>query len=466
LIKDSLPSDETFTTSSLDAAREYVIAQNLLGEGRQDEAVPHYQKALEFDPQMGRAYSGWAACDNKMGKPDDARAHMAKALELLPRMNRREQLRTLGLNSVLIEIDYQRAVDTYETLLREYPADSSAQNNLALARFMLLDFKAAKTSAARLVELSPHKAMYRGNLALYGMYAGDFETAVREARQAIALNPKDDSPYVVLAVNAAYQGTLPETRRWYEEMAKGDSAARRLSVIGLADMMVYAGELHQARTSLAPAIPADLGERSAGSAARKYLVLGELALLAGDRDFALDAAQKATSLLQSPQVLFRASMLLLAADKVTEAGAAIAQLPQTLQGSDLWYRRISEAYASAGRGDADAVTRFEKQLSENRGTWLAHLHAGLLRLRSGDARAALRHLNWTVEHRYEASAAYLDDVPTIRYWSDAWYWSGVANEMAGDRQAAKVRYESFLASRARASDGRTTEVRSRLERLK
>ena len=86
LRRDSLPSDETFTTSSLDAAREYVIAQKLLVEGRYDEAVPHYRSALDHDPNMGRVYAGWAVCDHHFGRLDESRAHMAKALELLPRM--------------------------------------------------------------------------------------------------------------------------------------------------------------------------------------------------------------------------------------------------------------------------------------------------------------------------------------------------------------------------------------------
>jgi hypothetical protein len=51
----ALPSDETLTTSSLDAAREYVIAQNMLGAGREEEAAAHYQRALEHDSGMGRA---------------------------------------------------------------------------------------------------------------------------------------------------------------------------------------------------------------------------------------------------------------------------------------------------------------------------------------------------------------------------------------------------------------------------
>ena len=100
-----------------------------------------------------------------------------------------------------------------------------------------------------------------------------------------------------------------------------------------------------------------------------------------------------------------------------------------------------------------------------RGTWLAHLHAGLIRLRSNDPQAAVAHLNWCVEYRHEAAAAYLDDVPTIRYWADLWYLSGVASEAAGDRRMAAAQYSSFLASRAGAHDARTVDVRRRLERL-
>jgi tetratricopeptide (TPR) repeat protein/tRNA A-37 threonylcarbamoyl transferase component Bud32 len=466
LSKDSLPSDETFTTSSLDAAREYVIAQDQLTSGRCDEAVGHYRKALEHDPQLGRAYSGWSVCDHERGDMDSARLHMAKALELLPRMSRHEQLRTQGLNLISLVTDYQRASEVYETLLREYPGDTSAQNNLTFARFMLLDFPGAKMSAAALVPLAPNKQMYRSNLALYGMYAGDFDLAVREARQAIALNPKNGLTYVPLAVHAAYTKDLAAAARWYDEMAKGDSRAQRLAAISRADLMTYTGDVEGARKVLAAAIPADIAAGSRTAAATKHLLLGELAQLSGDRRAAISEAGAATSLSRSAQVLFRAAMILVEAERSTEAAALAAELPQELQGPDLWYRTIAETELASRRSDAAAITRFEEELAKSRGTWLARLHAGLVRLRAHDPASAIAHLNWCVEHRHEAAAAYLDDVPTIRYWADAWYWSGVASEAAGDRQTAAARYSSFLEPRAGARDTRTEDVRRRLERVR
>jgi hypothetical protein len=46
---------------------------------------------------------------------------MAKALELLPRMNRREQLRTQGINAALALGDYRRAVEINEQLRPQIP---------------------------------------------------------------------------------------------------------------------------------------------------------------------------------------------------------------------------------------------------------------------------------------------------------------------------------------------------------
>src|SRR5262249_53167924 len=126
---------------------------------------------------------------------------------------------------------------------------------------------------------------------------------------------------------------------------------------------------------------------------------------------------------------------------------------------------ISQAELAFRRGDASALTQLETQLVKDRGTWLAHFRAGLLRLRSNDPTAALEHLNWCVEQRHEAAAAFLDDVPTMRYWADLWYWSAVASEAIGDRQTASSHYSNFLAPRANAHDARSEDVRRRLARL-
>ena len=67
-----LAAAETYSAGSLEAAHEYALAQNLQWEGNWDEAIRHYQKALDLDPNLGRAYAGLAAVESNRGRRQDA----------------------------------------------------------------------------------------------------------------------------------------------------------------------------------------------------------------------------------------------------------------------------------------------------------------------------------------------------------------------------------------------------------
>ena len=51
---------ETFTAASLDAIREYTIAQDLSANQKDEEAISHYKQAIGHDKEFGRAYAGLA----------------------------------------------------------------------------------------------------------------------------------------------------------------------------------------------------------------------------------------------------------------------------------------------------------------------------------------------------------------------------------------------------------------------
>ncbi len=62
---DAVPSDqlaaETFTAASLEAVKNYTIAQTLSSDRKNEEAITYYQRAIQEDKNFGRAYAGWAA---------------------------------------------------------------------------------------------------------------------------------------------------------------------------------------------------------------------------------------------------------------------------------------------------------------------------------------------------------------------------------------------------------------------
>src|SRR5262249_42104582 len=86
----------TFTTSSPEAAHASAMAQDLQWAGEWEEAIPRYEQAVQFDPNLGRAYAGLAATSANMGRRKDAEKYYQLALTHIDRMSDREKYRTRG----------------------------------------------------------------------------------------------------------------------------------------------------------------------------------------------------------------------------------------------------------------------------------------------------------------------------------------------------------------------------------
>src|SRR5206468_4238115 len=67
-----LAAGETLTASSLEAVQSYSMAQDLATAGRYAESIPHYKRAVEADPNFGRAYPGWATSEYRIGHEEQA----------------------------------------------------------------------------------------------------------------------------------------------------------------------------------------------------------------------------------------------------------------------------------------------------------------------------------------------------------------------------------------------------------
>ncbi len=186
---ERLAAAETFTAGSLEASHEYAVAQDFQWAGRFDEAVAHYRKAVELDPEMGRAYSGLGAIYENRGRHVEAQKWLEDAIRRLERMSEREKFRTRGLY-YLITHRPDKALEEFSALVKQYPADTAGIANLALACFYKRDMASALREGRRAIEIYPKNVIQRNNVGLYAMYAGDFETAMKEQRIVLDLNPE------------------------------------------------------------------------------------------------------------------------------------------------------------------------------------------------------------------------------------------------------------------------------------
>ena len=108
-----LAAAETFTAGSLEAAHEYSVAQDLQYAGKYDEAIQRYLKAIELDPELGRADSGVAALYANQGRRDEAEKYYKLAMAKIDRMSDREKFRTRGGYYLGVRRDPDKAIEEY-----------------------------------------------------------------------------------------------------------------------------------------------------------------------------------------------------------------------------------------------------------------------------------------------------------------------------------------------------------------
>jgi len=186
---ESLASVERFaapieqaTTSSIEALKAYTRATELRAGGREEEALPFYERAAEIDPNFAMAYARQSVILSNMGDHAPALPLAQKAYDLRDRVSERERL-YITARYQTVTGDNAGAVRTYEMWRATYPNDSAPRNNLSL--------------------------QYSQD--------GDFEKAVELGREAIAVDPSAPFAYANLCYAYVALGRLPEARAVADE---------------------------------------------------------------------------------------------------------------------------------------------------------------------------------------------------------------------------------------------------------
>lgn len=182
-------------------------------------------------------------------------------------LTERGQLRTLGNYYAINQRDYAKAVETYERLIKRYPADNVAHNNLAVAAFYTLDFDRALEVGREVADRFPDHSGYRANFALYAMYASRFDEASSVAQELINDDPGSVYAFVVLALTHAAAGEFSAAEDTYQRMTKLDQFGQSIATEGLADLAIYRGDMGAAVTILDIAIEHELAQNANHAAA-------------------------------------------------------------------------------------------------------------------------------------------------------------------------------------------------------
>jgi len=297
---------DSFSAGSLEAAHEYALGQEMHFAGRWDDAIAHYSKAVELDPNLGRAYAGIAVADFNGGRHQEAEKYYAMALSKIDRRSDREKYRTRGVYYLAVSHNPDKAIDELAKLVELYPAANLGMAGLALAHFYKRDMQGALDVPRRVVELWPKNTPQRNNLGRYAMYAGDFESGIREQQAVLQMNSNFVLAHVGLALSQTAEGEVDQARDTWQKLEKigpdGASAAA-----GLADMDLYQGLAADAAGLLDKAAIADEQNKNPDAAAVKWATLAQGDLSLGRSGPAQAAVGRALAESKETSVLFWAS---------------------------------------------------------------------------------------------------------------------------------------------------------------
>jgi len=447
LDRDAFEVTETFTAMSLEAARAYDMAQRLQYEAKYEQAIEHYRAATEHDPGFGRAYSGWAVAARSLGLMDEAATAWEQAMANLGTMTERERLRTQGMYYWGVSRNVQKAIETYETLVEKYPADHVGHNNLAVQYFLALDFESALREGKYASAIYPSNAIARSNYALYAMYSSDFVTAVAEAHMVRDLDPTWFAAWLPVAMQKLSDGDLDAARSAYQSMSETSSRGASTAGLGLADVELFAGNYGAAREILAEAIPADEAIGNNYGLAVKRMALAEALLAMGDTAASLDIAVQGLNLVSSDATLVPAALIYIAAGQTDEALDIAATLTQKLSPLSRAYAGLIEALITLETGNYVQAIEQLTGAVEIADLWLLRFHLGRAYFEAGYYVEALDELTTARDRHGEATAVFLDDLPTYRFMATLPYWQGRAQAELGMTDAAAENFASFVARR-------------------
>lgn len=456
---------ETFTTTSIEAMKAYARGQELADEEKPDEALQEYLKALDYDPNFGRAYSSIAVVYFNLGQYKDAEKYFQEAFKRIDQMTDREKYRTRG-SYYLMKRDFKNAVTQYSSLLEQYPGDFTAHAMLAFAYFYARDMKKAVEEGHIDVKYSPQSLKGRFNLSWYALAAGDFQTAEEEARSILDQSPDVADVYVVLALALLAQSRPGEAAETYQKLEGLDSRGASLANMGLADLAIYEGQLKEAVELLEKGINFDRANKENYIAAQKCIMLAQVFLAQEKKSLAIGAIERAFEIDLSNDILFSAAQVYLTISDVEKARSLAAELDKKVESEPRAYAKLIGGELSLARGDVSNAINLFLEAQEQLDTWIGHFLLGKAYLEAEEFPQAYSEFEQCLKRLGEATSVFLNDLPSFHYFPPLQYYLGRAQEGLGS-DAASESYSEFLKIKEKdeGTDPLVKDARRRLDSL-
>jgi protein O-mannosyl-transferase len=168
------------------AEAHYNVGRLLAQNGQFDDAVIHYEKALEINPADAEAWNNLGVTLFGIGRVDDAIAHYQGALKI--RSDYAEASCNLA-NALLSKGDLDGAIACYSACLALLPNQAEPQYNLASALLRRGRTDEAIAHYKKALQLRPDSADAHANLGSAFLAKGRVREAITAYRNALRISP-------------------------------------------------------------------------------------------------------------------------------------------------------------------------------------------------------------------------------------------------------------------------------------
>jgi len=197
-------------------------------QGRQEEAIAAYQRAIELDPALAHPHYGLGNVYSDLGRQEEAIAAFQRAIELDPTLAHPHT----GQGNVYRDLGRQEeAIAAYQRAIELDPNDAYPYANLADIYATLGCYDEAINLYQKSAELEPRAKPHNGLGNVYRAL-GRQEEAIAAYQCAIELDPNDATPHTMLGALYEMEGQLERAQREHQRAVKlePDSGMRHASL--------------------------------------------------------------------------------------------------------------------------------------------------------------------------------------------------------------------------------------------
>ncbi|XZN96645.1 MAG: tetratricopeptide repeat protein [Microcoleus sp.] len=185
------------------------LANRLFTQGKRDEAIESYLKAIAIKPDWAEAYANIGSARSQQGNLDAAITYYQKAVELKPEL---EVLHSNLANSFLQQGKYELAVTSYQNALKIKPDWADVHANLGNALSMLGKLEEAQASYQEALVFKPNWAEVYCRMGHIQKQDKPLE-AIANFEKAIEFNPKFSEAHQQLCDLLSHSTNLAGARR-------------------------------------------------------------------------------------------------------------------------------------------------------------------------------------------------------------------------------------------------------------